>query len=160
MGNRGFLPGLLADACQDCLPALGRGYRHWKTNVQKTRWNLATGLRKRKEKGGARSEALLPVAGFSFYDYHSSIQYLRLPIRTLVWPLKVDKGMSHLGGNLVTRIPGLYTASGVLPHALFLSLSLRGGEEGSKSAKRANKPRWWLRVGDFSLCIFGCKINV
>lgn len=37
---------------------------------------------------------------------------------------------------LVTRIPGLYTASGVLPHALFLSLSLRGGEEGSKSKAR------------------------
>lgn len=32
---------------------------------------------------------------------------------------------------LVTRIPALYTASGVLPHALFLSLSLRGGEESS-----------------------------
>lgn len=38
---------------------------------------------------------------------------------------------------LVTRIPGLYTASGVLPHALFLSLSFRGGgEEGSKSKAR------------------------
>lgn len=29
MGNRGFPPGLLADACKYILPALGRGYRHW-----------------------------------------------------------------------------------------------------------------------------------
>ena len=47
MGNRGFPPGLLADALNTFFrlweEAIGTGL----TRVQRTRWNLATGLRKR-----------------------------------------------------------------------------------------------------------------
>ncbi|CAK7322428.1 unnamed protein product [Dovyalis caffra] len=99
MGNRGFLPGLLADACKYFLPALGRGYRHW----PRTKNSLKPRYWIEQEARNLSLLLVLPslwLTGFSSHTSGGGGRRVQLPLEigNLFLELPLILGSQLLGG--------------------------------------------------------------